>query len=82
MFVKNNLQNNFGVYDSTYDKLDVISEEDIQQNLNTIANDVPTFVYFIIQLNDIPELSSYHLPENDFIANVRATNDVCLSEQE
>jgi hypothetical protein len=72
------MDENFGVLELSYDKLEVMNEEQVRNTLEEIAQDIPSYVYFIIQLNDIPELSAYHLPENDFIANVRATNEVCL----
>lgn len=76
------MEENFGIAELTYDQFEVISEEQVRVALEEISKDIPTYVYFIIQLNDIPELSAYHLPENDYIANVRSTNEVCLDWEE
>lgn len=72
------MEENFGVTDLSFNDFDVVEEEAIRTSLKEIEEDIPTYVYFIIQLNDIPELSAYHIAENEFIANVRKTNDVCI----
>ncbi|PLS19278.1 hypothetical protein CVD28_02375 [Bacillus sp. M6-12] len=72
------MDEDFGVTVLPYSDLEIVSEVDVKKNLEVISKGIASFVYFIIQLNDIPELSNYHLPENEFIANIRATNEVCL----
>lgn len=76
--MKADMPEDFGITELSFRDFDVVGEEAIRFSLQEIENDISTFVYFIIQLNDISELSAYHIAENEFIANVRKTNDVCI----
>lgn len=62
----------FGVIERNETELLPLSDEEIKEKMAYIHNHVEDFVYFIIQINDIPELSEYHLEEDDFIKEKRA----------
>lgn len=72
------MEDNFGTWEQPFDKLVVLNEEEIREKLLVIAENKRKYPYFIIQLNDIEELSSYHIEEDDYIKNIRDTNDICL----
>ena len=66
------MEETFGTWDVEEDKLQPLTEEDIRSNLNQIAQQEEKYVYFIIQLNDIPDLSNYHIEESEYVRSVRA----------
>lgn len=72
------MDESFGCWEQEFDKLEEVSEETIREKLAEISKRRQEFPYFIIQLNDIEVLSEYHIEEDDFIKNIRKTNDVCL----
>lgn len=66
------MDSDFGTIELSLEKFKPIhNEADIRSSLKEIEKDSKKYAYFIIQLNDIPELKDYHIEEDDFVANIR-----------
>jgi hypothetical protein len=72
------MNEDFGTWDNPLSRFEEVDEVTVRANLAIMAEDKEKYRYFIIQLNDIPELKDFHIEEDDFLRNVRTTNDVCL----
>ena len=73
------MADDFGVWSIALTEIEHVTEAEIKETLAEIESRYEEFPYFIIQLNDIEELSEYHIQENDFIKHLRETN-VVLNE--
>lgn len=72
------MDEDFGTCTISVSEIETVDEDTIKKNLAEISKDKEKFAYFIIQLNDIPELKEYHIEEDNFLKDIRKTNEVCL----
>ena len=70
------MPDDFGTYNIELEKLKILSDHEIRERVELIGAEYEEYPYFIIQLNDIEELSEYHLPENEFLREIRTTDEV------
>lgn len=73
------MPDDFGTFNVEVNEMRTVDEEEIRTNLAHIADRYEEFPYFIIQLNDIEALASYHIEENEYLHNIRKTNEVLNS---
>lgn len=66
-----NMDEDFGTWDTDEKDLSPLTEEEIRAKLNEVLEQTNSFGYFIVQLNDIPQLSDYHLEESDYVKGLR-----------
>ena len=61
----------FGLWEFDEERLETMTEEEIERFLEDVKYTQKDCPYFIITLNDIPELSKYHIKESSYVKHIR-----------
>ena len=64
------VDDSFGVIEVPFENAIELSESEIKECLNEIAENQEKYPYFIIQLNDVQELINYHIEANDYVEEI------------
>lgn len=72
------MDEDFGTLEVDEDKIVGVDDSTIRENISEMLKNDGEYAYFLIQLNDIPELEEYHVEETDTLRHVRDTNDILL----
>lgn len=76
LVVLSEVTEDFGVDEFKLDEVTVLSDEEVKDMLNEVAENQEYYAYFIIQLNDIPNLSEFHIDESEYVKGVRAELEI------